>query len=109
MLTYSDVCSDVCSDVRRYLHSEQVGEKVTCHDGACLCLFYHRTALRQPPVLLSLSLSPNVHICISMLIVYLYMQVLVQERLHSGHASSREYINANSILIPAGTAASAPP
>ena len=42
----------VWAAIVRYLQCADVGEKVTCHDGAFLCLFYHRTALRQPPALL---------------------------------------------------------
>jgi len=44
--------SFVWAALARYLNCEELGEKVTCHDGAFLCLFYHRTALRQPPALL---------------------------------------------------------
>jgi hypothetical protein len=39
--------SFVWAALTRYLHCSEVGEKVTCHDGAFLCLYYHRTALRQ--------------------------------------------------------------
>jgi hypothetical protein len=45
----------VWASLARFLHCAEIGEKVTCHDGAFLCLFYHRTALRQPPVLLQVS------------------------------------------------------
>jgi hypothetical protein len=39
--------SFVWAALARYLHCTEIGEKVTCHDGAFLCLYYHRTALRQ--------------------------------------------------------------
>ena len=99
--------SYVWAALARYLHCEELGEKVTCHDGAFLCLFYHRTALRQPPALLQVRVH-SVYTSGSSsakkgILKKCFFFCLLQVRIHSGQAM---FVHAASsaLVLPLGHA-----